>query len=84
MDPDHKVTVRAIKLYTDGALGSRGALLLEDYADEPGTRGLLVTPPDRLEQIARAAVARGLSAVHARDRRRRQSRGARSVRTARA
>jgi predicted amidohydrolase YtcJ len=59
VDPGHKVTVRAIKLYADGALGSRGALLLEDYADEPGTRGLAVTPPDRLEQTARAAAAAG-------------------------
>lgn len=59
IDADHKVTVRAIKLYADGALGSRGALLLEDYADEPGTRGLLVTPPDRLSETAGAAVAAG-------------------------
>lgn len=59
VDPDHKVTVRAIKLYADGALGSRGALLLEDYADEPGTRGLAVTPPDRLAATAKAAVDAG-------------------------
>jgi predicted amidohydrolase YtcJ len=46
------LTVRAIKGYADGALGSRGAALLEDYSDEPGTRGLLVTPPDRLDALA--------------------------------
>jgi predicted amidohydrolase YtcJ len=59
VDPQHRVSVRAIKLYADGALGSRGALLLEDYADEPGTRGLLVTPPERLAATASAAVSAG-------------------------
>ncbi len=46
------LTVRALKAYADGALGSRGAALLEDYADEPGSRGLDVTPPDRLAEAA--------------------------------
>ena len=59
IDPDHRVTVRAVKLYADGALGSRGALLLEDYSDEPGTRGLPVTSPERLEAIATQAVGAG-------------------------
>jgi predicted amidohydrolase YtcJ len=59
VDPQHRVTVRAIKLYADGALGSRGAMLLEDYADEPGTRGLLVTPPERLAATASTAVSAG-------------------------
>ena len=58
-DPAHRLTVRAVKLVADGALGSRGAALLEDYADEPGTRGLAVTPPERLEADARAAAAAG-------------------------
>jgi predicted amidohydrolase YtcJ len=59
IDPQHRVTVRAVKLYADGALGSRGARLLEDYADEPGTRGLFVTPPERLAATASAAVHAG-------------------------
>lgn len=59
VDGEHKVTVRAIKLYADGALGSRGARLLEDYADEPGSRGLWVTSPEQLAETARAAVASG-------------------------
>lgn len=46
------LTVRAIKGYADGALGSRGAALLADYSDEPGNRGLMVTPPERLEALA--------------------------------
>jgi predicted amidohydrolase YtcJ len=59
VDPGHRVTVRAVKLYADGALGSRGARLLEDYADEPGTRGLLVTSPEQLAATASAAARAG-------------------------
>lgn len=39
-EADGRLIVRAIKLQIDGALGSRGAALLEPYADEPGSRGL--------------------------------------------
>ena len=53
------LTVRAIKTYADGALGSRGAALLEDYSDEKGNRGLLVTPPERLDELAREARGHG-------------------------
>ena len=49
------LTVRAVKAYADGSLGSRGAALLADYSDEPGKRGLLVTPPERLAEIAQMA-----------------------------
>ena len=66
IDRDHKVTVRAVKMFADGALGSRGAALLEPYEDEPGNRGLLVTPPERLAAITRSAVAAGFQpATHA-------------------
>lgn len=53
------LTVRAVKVLADGALGSRGAALLEDYSDEPGRRGLLVTEPSRLEAIALEARKKG-------------------------
>ena len=53
------LTVRAIKVIADGALGSRGAALLEDYSDEAGKRGLLVTEPSRLEAIALEARKKG-------------------------
>ncbi len=46
------LTVRAVKAYADGALGSRGAALLTDYTDEAGRTGLLVTSPERLAEIA--------------------------------
>jgi predicted amidohydrolase YtcJ len=66
IDPEQRLTVRAVKLVADGALGSRGAALNEDYADEPGNRGLLVTAPDRLYAVTRAAAdARFQTAIHA-------------------
>jgi predicted amidohydrolase YtcJ len=45
------LTVRAVKVYADGALGSRGAALLEDYADDPGNRGFFLTEPSEIERI---------------------------------
>ena len=39
-----KLTVSSVKLYIDGALGSRGALLLEPYSDDPGNFGLQLNP----------------------------------------
>jgi hypothetical protein len=66
MMPERKVTagdgmfrVFAVKAYADGALGSRGAALLEPYADDPGNRGLLVTSPDSLEMTARRCLGAG-------------------------
>lgn len=53
------LTVRAVKALADGALGSRGAALLADYDDDPGNRGLLVTPPQRLDELARLARQHG-------------------------
>ena len=56
---DGMFRVFAVKAYADGALGSRGAALLEPYADDPGNRGLLVTAPESLLAIARACFAAG-------------------------
>jgi predicted amidohydrolase YtcJ len=53
-----RLSVRAVKFYADGALGSRGAALLQDYADERNNRGLFVT--SRAELVSR--VARALNA----------------------
>ncbi len=61
-----RLTVRAVKLYADGALGSRGAALFEDYADDPGNRGLLLSTPEVLRAKIRAVAAAGFQpAVHA-------------------
>jgi len=51
-----KLTVKFIKLYADGALGSRGALLFEPYSDAPNHTGILVTSEDSLRVVCRLAV----------------------------
>ncbi len=64
--PGAMVRICGVKLYADGALGSRGALLGADYADDPGNRGLAVTPVDRLRRVIRLASRAGVQvAVHA-------------------
>jgi hypothetical protein len=61
-----RLQMRAVKLYADGALGSRGALLLADYSDAPGQRGLPVTAPEALEAAMRKAKSCGVQvATHA-------------------
>jgi predicted amidohydrolase YtcJ len=63
---NHRMAVRAIKVYADGALGSRGAALLEPYSDEPGTSGLLTTPPEEVYAQALAAARAGFQVgIHA-------------------
>jgi len=58
--------VRAIKIQADGALGSRGAALLEPYSDEPGTAGILTTPPEEIYAQTLAASRAGFqTSVHA-------------------
>lgn len=59
LDGDGRVAVRAVKLYADGALGSRGALLLAEYSDEPGNRGLRLIEPERLASVCARAFAAG-------------------------
>lgn len=59
IDPRHQLTIRAFKLFADGALGSRGAALLEPYADSPGTKGLMVTPAIAIHDLARNSLQRG-------------------------
>jgi predicted amidohydrolase YtcJ len=54
-----RLTIRSFKLRADGALGSRGAALLEPYDDDPGNRGLNVQPPDTLLAWTRAALKHG-------------------------
>ena len=57
---------RAVKVYMDGALGSRGALLIEPYSDRPDTSGLSLMAPDALVALmARAEDADVQLAIHA-------------------
>jgi predicted amidohydrolase YtcJ len=61
-----RLSVRSIKVYGDGALGSRGALLLDDYADSPGHRGLQLKSQKALEQLCVKAKNAGFQVnVHA-------------------
>jgi len=63
---DGRLWIRAIKSVADGALGSRGAALLEDYSDEPGTRGLITTPLAYIQSVAVEALRNGFQyGVHA-------------------
>ena len=59
MDPDHMIVARSIKLYSDGALGSRGAALLADYADHH-SKGLLLTDHARIMPILTQALKKGI------------------------
>jgi predicted amidohydrolase YtcJ len=64
--PGGRLEMRGLKLYMDGALGSRGAALLADYSDDAGNRGLLLTQPDVFEATVRKARRCGLQvATHA-------------------
>ncbi len=64
--PDAHYTLKGVKLYVDGALGSRGAAMLADYHDRQGHRGLLQQTPEALENLCVQAVAQGYQvAAHA-------------------
>jgi predicted amidohydrolase YtcJ len=54
-----RLTVRSIKILMDGALGSRGAAMLEPYFDEPGNRGLLMLSPSEFARVCDRALERG-------------------------
>lgn len=54
-----RLNVRSVKLYADGALGSRGAKMLADYNDDPGNSGLVLTSPDSIREICEIALANG-------------------------
>ena len=48
---DDRLNIRSFKLYSDGALGSRGAFLLEPYIDKPESNGILLYEIDHLKHI---------------------------------
>jgi len=63
---DDHLNIRTIKLYADGALGSRGALLLEPYSDDPDNSGLPVTPESELRKRFAEGIKHGFQiATHA-------------------
>ncbi len=63
---DDRLRMGGIKLYLDGALGSRGASLKTPYHDDPGARGLPLLSPSQLRNLmSRAAMSGFQTAVHA-------------------
>lgn len=59
IDPHHQLTIRSFKIFADGALGSRGAALLEPYSDAPQTKGVMITPESEVYSLTRRALQAG-------------------------
>lgn len=63
---DDRLRINTVKMFADGALGSRGALMLEPYSDAPGTRGLMLYDPDFYANVCEQAYEAGFQvSVHA-------------------
>lgn len=63
---DDRLALKSVKLYSDGALGSRGAFLKAPYSDDPKNIGLQFLPQDKLNGMVRSAASRGYQVnVHA-------------------
>lgn len=61
-----RLSLTGVKIYSDGALGSRGAAMLEPYNDEPGNRGLLFYDQGTMDEQVLTSVSNGFQAnVHA-------------------
>lgn len=54
-----RLNVRSIKVYADGALGSRGACLLQPYSDKPGWSGFLLSSPEHFDSVANYVSKKG-------------------------
>ena len=59
LDYGDRLTVRSVKLVLDGALGSRGAALIDDYSDHPGNKGLIRTTVEDFNDTVQKALACG-------------------------
>lgn len=65
-DPEDRLHVTGVKLYADGALGSRGAALVEPYSDDPDNLGLLTSSKSHMVDVSRRALASGFQVgIHA-------------------
>ncbi len=63
---DGLIHIRGVKIYSDGALGSRGAALIESYSDRKDTKGLLLASKEKLQKSAQAIHDAGMQlAIHA-------------------
>ena len=54
-----ELSIRSIKIYSDGSLGSRTALLKDPYSDDPSQKGILVTPVDKIRELCTLAMNNG-------------------------
>ncbi|HET8796705.1 MAG TPA: amidohydrolase [Thermoanaerobaculia bacterium] len=59
IDYGGRLTIRSVKLYADGALGSRGAALLAPYSDDPANTGLMLATPQHIEDVTKRGRAAG-------------------------
>ncbi|MEM8498575.1 MAG: amidohydrolase [Pseudomonadota bacterium] len=66
LDPEQILDIRSIKISADGALGSRGAAMIQDYSDKPGHKGLSLQSTQQLQNHMAYAMAQGYQVnVHA-------------------
>jgi len=66
IDPDNWLTIRCIKIFQDGSLGTRSALMFEPYSDAPGVLGVTTTPQDEIERLTKRSLQAGMQvATHA-------------------
>jgi predicted amidohydrolase YtcJ len=56
------MSIRSVKVYADGALGSRGAALIENYADRANHHGLMLETQEKLEELFTLSFKNGFSA----------------------
>jgi len=56
---DQKLTIRSVKIYADGALGSRGAALIEPYSDDHDNHGLMVTSEEKIRDLYELIIPHG-------------------------
>jgi predicted amidohydrolase YtcJ len=63
IDPDNWLTVRAIKIFQDGSLGTRSALMLEPYSDAPEVLGISTTSQEEIEELTTRSLKAGLQVV---------------------
>jgi len=56
---NNKLTISAFKIYVDGALGSRGAALIEPYSDDPNNRGLTILSEEQLQKLVNESLDYG-------------------------
>ncbi len=63
IDPDNRLTVRAIKVFQDGSLGTRSALMLEPYSDAQDVLGVSTTSKEEIEELTTRSLKAGMQVV---------------------